>query len=856
MTTSLIKSSTRNSIVEGLYNELVNRNSRYFYFLGKALDWDDPENPPLPVDDFSYELKTRNEIILVKEITPTDVAFVVPRINWTINTVYDQYDDRCSTEVIGVDLIASGAGYGTPPTIEFVGGGGTGAQAEAVTLEGNIIAINMISNGKGYTTTPTVNIIPTSGGTGGFAEAVIGVSANNKTKIEEALFYVVTDEFNVYKCLDNNDGAFSTEKPIGTQPDPVLYADGYVWKFIYNIPIALRNKFFTGQYMPVTTALKNQFYSNGEISRAIIDATGKDYTYAYLQVEGDGYLEKDPLYLSQYTLATGGSGYTTPEVQITLPFSNVVGWTASTLVTINQKIMHDYNIYVVTLGGTTSTVGPVHSSGTVINGTCALRYIGRAANATAVVTGGVVTDLLFDGLLRDFNIIEFGSGYTYPPPVTITGTGTGASAHTIVQNGAIKKIIIDSVGKGYNTPPTVTIGNAWQASQAVTNGYQLYHGSNLYTVTVGGTLSATTPPTHTSGTVANGTAQLAYAGVRALASANIKFGEGYSTVPDVVIAGGTFGSGATAYMGALKSEAQLYPTIENGQITGVEIEDGGIGYSFANISVIGDGTEAQISADLSIGDINSQQSNVELLTVDGRISSIQVVSGGYGYGVCSVVITGDGTGAAATAVVANGRVVKINITNYGEGYRYANVALVGNGYGAVARAVIGPWGGHGKFAIDDLYSRSLMFYSNVSGETIQGFNVDNEYRQFGIIKNPKSFDNLTNLRSLVSTACWVVGGTINTALFTPDMNIRKASNNALFRIVSVTPVSMLIQSIENSTIDIGDVLVNPSNQSFTVTSYTAPTMDKYSGDLLFIDNRAAFEPSTDQKIVLRTILKF
>src|SRR5699024_5044557 len=42
-------------------------------------------------------------------------------------------------------------------------------------------------------------------------------------------FYVVTDDYNVYKCIDNNYGSESTHKPSGTQPTPFETPDGYVW---------------------------------------------------------------------------------------------------------------------------------------------------------------------------------------------------------------------------------------------------------------------------------------------------------------------------------------------------------------------------------------------------------------------------------------------------------------------------------------------------------------------------------------------------------------------------------------------------------------------------------------------------
>ena len=62
-TSSLLKSTLHNSIAEGLYSEIQNRSARYYYFLGKTVEWVDDNNPPYPIDSFAYELDTRKEII-------------------------------------------------------------------------------------------------------------------------------------------------------------------------------------------------------------------------------------------------------------------------------------------------------------------------------------------------------------------------------------------------------------------------------------------------------------------------------------------------------------------------------------------------------------------------------------------------------------------------------------------------------------------------------------------------------------------------------------------------------------------------------------------------------------------------
>ena len=69
-------------------------------------------------------------------------------------------------------------------------------------------------------------------------------SANN--------FYVVTDQLNVYKCLQNNvaNGA-STIKPTGTGTGLIELGDGYKWKYMYTISPQDTLKFTTSEYIPV-----------------------------------------------------------------------------------------------------------------------------------------------------------------------------------------------------------------------------------------------------------------------------------------------------------------------------------------------------------------------------------------------------------------------------------------------------------------------------------------------------------------------------------------------------------------------------------------------------------------------------
>lgn len=857
-TSSLLKSYLHNSIAEGLYNEIQNRSARYYYFLGKTIEWVDDLNPPYPVDSFAYELDTRKEIITMKEIKSTDVSFVIPRVDWTTGTIYDMYDDQYSDEVQGINLISGGFGYSDPPTVTISGGGGTGASATPLLLDGVVIEIVLTARGSGYTSVPIV-IISGGGGEGAFAEAAFTIGYSGARKLEDTNSYVLTDEYHVYKCLDNNNNAISTNKPLGTVVDPVVMPDGYMWKYLYSIPIALRNKFLTDAYMPVVNSLRSQFYSGGELLNVIIESGGKDYTFANISVSGDGYRESNPLVLQNIQINSGGTGYASgATVNIDPPFSGANTWTAGVGILLSQRVEYNNNLYQATRSGVLATPAPTHKSGIVANGTAALEYIGTRATGTVNVSSGVVTSVALNGSVYEINITDGGGGYTSAPTVTLTGGGgSGFVGGSVMRDTAVSKVVISDSGDNFTSTPLVKFGISWTASTSYTIGQQISHGVNLYTVSTAGT-TGVIAPTHTTGAVTNGTAVLTFAGHPATGLAVLKYGSGYSALPNVQFQPVSGGAGATGYFVGVKSEAKLLPILDSGQIVGVQIDDGGIGYTFANLTVTGDGSQGTLTADLSPGDIDTLQANTELLTPDGRLMAYPIISGGFGYGSPPIItIEGDGTDAAATAVVEGGAVTKINVTNYGLGYRYANVTITGAGQGASARAVRAPFGGHGKDPINGMFARTLMFFTNISRDTNQGFDVNNDFRQLGIIKNPRQFANVGLIKSGLASACYVLTGTIDTLNFTADMDLFLANlQGKRFRIVSLTSTAVLVQSLDNAIPAVGSVFLNSSSQTFTASGVTAPTADKYSGDLLFIDNKQAFTPTADQTVTLRTVIKF
>ena len=116
-----------------------------------------------------------------------------------------------------------------------------------------------------------------------------------------------------------------------------------------------------------------------------------------------------------------------------------------------------------------------------------------------------------------------GSGYASTSNVDfiITGGGTptrqAALKATALSGGGLSTIEIVDPGRGYASAPTITVGQSHEVSTYYASGTYVGHLTNLYECTVGGTTgaaSASSAPTHTTGTATDGTVTWTYRGVR------------------------------------------------------------------------------------------------------------------------------------------------------------------------------------------------------------------------------------------------------------------------------------------------------------------------------------------------------
>ena len=640
------------------------------------------------------------------------------------------------------------------------------------------------------------------------------VAFSGATTIDNAEFYCLTEEFNVYKCLFNNGNRPSSVRPTGTSTTPIQLNDGYIWKYMYTIPLSVRNKFLTSTIMPVSTALTNQFYSKGSIVSFTIENPGKGYPITSYKVTG-------------FRIIDGGSGYNSePTITISNP---------------DQA------------GGVPALVDQV------------------------VIASGSITAIF---------LAEQGSGYSYPPIVSISGGG--ATREAVVEP------IIERIGNTYTnlivTGDGVLEENPYQVQeiQIISGGQNYQSVEFLFTdpdLPNGSRVVATaniTGGTVTSVTINNpgfGYSKPFYSIFQNANASNI-------VLTNVTPVAGQVASGLQFNVITKKNEAELKPIINaNGEIESIIITKPGIGYTYALVTIesaIGgvpieedppaDFQTASILLNFGIGDVESQQSTVEITAIEGAIHVIKVDDPGFGYTSPPLVkIEGDGSGCTATSVLnANGSIEKINVITPGSGYTKATVSLV-NQLGEVignahVRAIISPKGGHGRDAVGELYSKTLVLHGNLSKEKNKGFAVTNPYRQICIIKNPKTFGQNNNIRSSIASTCIIAIGSKDQSSFPliaqgDKLTFSSEGKSYQFTVVEKNANYSATESALLLTYD--DNFIPPAGSSFgkigavfNSSEIISPDVNKFSGDLLTIDNRQQFSPSTQQIVVAINSITF
>ena len=187
-------------------------------------------------------------------------------------------------------------------------------------------------------------------------------------------------------------------------------------------------------------------------------------------------------------------------------------------------------------------------------------------------------------------------------------------------------------------------------------------------------------------------------------------------------------------------------------------------------------TSTFISAKTLIEDDTTAQWAVQTDAIDGAIHRIKVTSGGSGYTAKpTITIVGDGqncTIQASDITMSSGGVtgsvteILVGASRCGTGYNIADVIISAPPIAenvATARAIISPAGGHGSNPVDELGGFYVMVdVQLIAADGTGDFPVDNDFRQIGVIANPKLIDDtaLSYSGRWITSHSYIIGDTV------------------------------------------------------------------------------------------------
>ena len=285
----------------------------------------------------------------------------------------------------------------------------------------------------------------------------------------------------------------------------------------------------------------------------------------------------------------------------------------------------------------------------------------------------------------------------------------------------------------------------------------------------------------------------------------------------------------------------------------------------------------QGSTDSSSNATDVEQLAVQAAAIGGRqIVGFSIDAAGTGYtSNPTVTITGNGTGAAASAIQSGGSIVKITIDDsastlkMGTGYEYASIALSGGGgSGATGKVIFGPRAGFGADPTDDLRARAIMFNAKPVGEEDGEFIIGNSFRQIGLIRNPQKAQTVDSdftasdgnalrrlqlaTRPTAFTPRAVVTGVTSGAKAFID---KTDSDEIWYHQTESTGFTAFVEAENVSDTSGGAGTTQAANTDGDADAFIEPLVDKYSGDVMYIENRAAVTRAADQTEDIKVIIE-
>lgn len=650
-------------------------------------------------------------------------------------------------------------------------------------------------------------------------------------------FYVVNDVGQVYKCINNGNGAPSTIKPfLSTEYGTFTTGDGYIWKYMYTVDSGANTKFASNTYIPVTV---NANVESNAVPGTIDYINLTDHGTNY-QVYEEGFLDSvvntytvqlqdtsstyDNFYTgsSIYLKAGGGAGQIRPIVSYTgldrsltvdPPFDLFVNLKLANIsgsITVGNKVSQNLirMSYLYDVGsfdvGHTVVQTDTGATGVITSANSSVFFIQPSSGSPDFVQNLPVYSTSNNHTAKTSTQFTIVSGNNRATRAT-TGTNitTLYSANDYIRIGnsssnQIRRVI--SVASTYvtvdnNTPFTANMtANSFEVNIAAApvSIVQLQREGNIvYTNLTGQRLAiSNTTPSGVGFTPGEKVNLVNASNVNQGANAIMSFSN--TSTMFLTDAAGTFTSALYVLGASSNTRAYINSVV-----------------SYPNITVenpIGTFSAGQpISITTGAGTVVGNATVLAKLTTPNELTEYIISP--------TVTIDGDGNNAVAYAYIdesgnnINRQITSIITINPGEGYSRANVSISSNtlyGSGATAEVAVSPIAGHGANAHQELGARYAGISTTFGSGATEGykFPLYGSYRRIGILEDPKFND------------AWVTVGSF-------DRTTLSLSN-------------------ESGTFEVGEIVIQPASNAAGVVTHANAT----SANIELKNVRSTFNANT------------
>ena len=312
---------------------------------------------------------------------------------------------------------------------------------------------------------------------------------------------------------------------------------------------------------------------------------------------------------------------------------------------------------------------------------------------------------------------------------------------------------------------------------------------------------------------------------------------------------------------------------------------------------------------------NAVDGSIKIVTITNRGVGLGTANSTY----TKVPIKGDGTGGECTIVINNDQKVDtVTVSTQGQNYTYGNVDLEAGGVPTgttrpLFDVIMSPPGGHGADIYKELGAYNVLLYSRIENDIENpDFITGNQIARVGVIENPKATSGslLSADKASAVSALRLIGTGYSTAEFDADSYFTQTvstGTTAVGRVVNYDSNTGVLKFWQDRTMagfnTVGTAQTNPTygydlteftsspgtggnltivpssgsnlaiDTSFTGVStvinsrtyylgqdftngVAGAEVKKYSGSIIYVDNRPSITRSTNQKEDIKVILQF